>query len=290
MGWSSTYSGGSPRARLSARSTVCPAVKTGNVEDNIPQYAGPDVHCGSARVVLKDLKRSSLPSRHFSRAFKSCLTTPATTMAQEVRLLPRQSHPSVPETSNNIDGNLSGQPTADQPHQLPQNPSFVLQKPGSVVFENRPIPTLTSDFDVLVEPKYTGICGSDVHYWVHGSIGPFVVKEPMVLGHESSGIISAVGARVTTLKVGDRVCMEPGVCCRRCARCKEGNYNLCFDMKFAATPPYDGTLARYYVLPEDFCYKLPEHVSLEEGALMEPLSVGVHVVRQGGVQSGDSVV
>nr|POE52279.1 putative d-xylulose reductase a [Quercus suber] len=172
----------------------------------------------------------------------------------------------------------------------PQNPSFVLQKPGSVVFEDRPIPTLTSDYDVLVEPKYTGICGSDVHYWVHGAIGPFVVKDPMVLGHESSGIISAVGARVTTLQVGDRVCMEPGVCCRRCARCKEGNYNLCLNMKFAATPPYDGTLARYYVLPEDFCYKLPEHVSLEEGALMEPLSVGVHVVRQGGVQSGDSVV
>lgn len=112
----------------------------------------------------------------------------------------------------------------------------------------------------------------------------------MVLGHESSGVISAVGSKVTTLRVGDRVCMEPGVCCRRCPRCKEGQYNLCLEMKFAATPPYDGTLAKYYVLPEDFCHLLPAHVSLEEGALMEPLSVGVHIVRQGGVQSGQAVL
>jgi D-xylulose reductase len=112
----------------------------------------------------------------------------------------------------------------------------------------------------------------------------------MVLGHESSGIVTAVGDAVKTLKVGDRVAMEPGVPCRRCVRCKEGKYNLCPDMAFAATPPYDGTLAKYYSLPEDFCFKLPENVSLEEGALVEPLSVGVHIVKQGGVVPGSSVV
>lgn len=112
----------------------------------------------------------------------------------------------------------------------------------------------------------------------------------MVLGHESAGVISKVGSAVTTLKVGDRVAMEPGISCRRCEPCKGGNYNLCVNMAFAATPPYDGTLARYYVLPEDFCYKLPEHISLQEGALMEPLSVAVHIVKQAQVSPGQSVV
>ena len=112
----------------------------------------------------------------------------------------------------------------------------------------------------------------------------------MVLGHESSGVVISVGDKVSTLKIGDRVCMEPGVPCRRCNRCKEGKYNLCVEMAFAATPPIDGTLAKYYTLPEDFCYKLPETMSLEEGALMEPLAVGVHIVRQSGVKPGDKIV
>ncbi|KAJ9628742.1 hypothetical protein H2203_002644 [Taxawa tesnikishii (nom. ined.)] len=171
-----------------------------------------------------------------------------------------------------------------------QNLSFVLEKAGSVKFEDRPVPELKSPYDVIVNVKYTGICGSDVHYWTHGSIGHFVVKDPMVLGHESSGIVHKVGDKVQTLKVGDRVCMEPGIPCRRCNRCKEGKYNLCPDMAFAATPPYDGTLAKYYALPEDFCYKLPEDMPLEYGALVEPLSVGVHIVKQAGIKTGDSVV
>jgi D-xylulose reductase len=112
----------------------------------------------------------------------------------------------------------------------------------------------------------------------------------MVLGHESSGMVEAVGSGVTTLSPGDRVAMEPGIPCRRCERCLGGRYNLCAAIRFAATPPYDGTLARYYVLPEDFCYKLPEHVSLEEGALTEPMAVAVHVVRQAAVRPGDTVV
>jgi D-xylulose reductase len=112
----------------------------------------------------------------------------------------------------------------------------------------------------------------------------------MVLGHESAGVVYKVGSKVKSLKFGDRVAMEPGVPCRRCERCKEGFYNLCPDMAFAATPPYDGTLAKYYTLPEDFCYKLPEVVSLEEGALIEPTAVAVHICRQGNVKFGQSVV
>jgi D-xylulose reductase len=171
-----------------------------------------------------------------------------------------------------------------------QNLSFVLEKPGSVKFEDRPIPKITSPYDVLVNVRWTGICGSDVHYWQHGAIGDFIVKAPMVLGHESSGVVEEVGDKVTTVKVGDQVAMEPGIPCRRCPRCKEGKYNLCVEMAFAATPPIDGTLAKYYTLPEDFCYVLPKGMTMEEGALMEPLSVGVHITKQASVKPGDSVV
>ncbi|EGE00668.1 xylitol dehydrogenase [Trichophyton tonsurans CBS 112818] len=172
----------------------------------------------------------------------------------------------------------------------PKNLSFVLDGVRKVRFENRPVPALKDAHDVLITVKYTGICGSDVHYWDHGSIGPFVLKEPMVLGHESSGIVAEIGSAVQSLKVGDRVALEPGICCRRCEPCKSGKYNLCVDMVFAATPPYDGTLAKYYVLPEDFCYKLPDTMDLKDGALMEPLGVAVHITRQAEVKPGDTVV
>ncbi|KAK9452055.1 chaperonin 10-like protein [Limtongia smithiae] len=170
------------------------------------------------------------------------------------------------------------------------NTSFVLQKVNEVSFEERPIPALTSPRDVRIEIKQTGICGSDVHYYTHGSIGSFVVKAPMVLGHESAGVVVETGSDVTTLAVGDRVALEPGIPCRYCDNCKAGAYNLCPDMKFAATPPYDGTLCRYYVLPEDFCVKLPDSVSFEEGALVEPLSVAVHVSRLAQITPGSSVI
>ncbi|KAK3905063.1 chaperonin 10-like protein [Staphylotrichum tortipilum] len=173
---------------------------------------------------------------------------------------------------------------------MASNLSFILNKPNSVTFAERPVPTLTSPHDVLVAINYTGICGSDVHYWVHGAIGHFVVKDPMVLGHESAGTVVSVGSGVTTLKAGDRVALEPGYPCRRCEACLGGTYNLCPDMVFAATPPYDGTLTGFWRAPADFCYKLPPNVSLQEGALIEPLAVGVHIVKQARVKPGQSVV
>lgn len=159
-----------------------------------------------------------------------------------------------------------------------------------MAFADRPVPELSSPHDVLVAIKWTGICGSDVHYWQHGGIGKFVVRDPMVLGHESAGVVARVGVGVTSLRVGDRVAVEPGRPCRRCEDCRRGRYNLCPDMQFAATPPFHGTLTGFYPAPEDFCYKLPDHVSLQEGALAEPTAVGVHIVRQAKVQPGQSVV
>src|SRR5450432_2023842 len=128
-----------------------------------------------------------------------------------------------------------------------QNLSFVLHSPYKVTFEQKPKPILSpsSPNDVLLAVNYTGICGSDVHYWSSGRIGSFVLTSPMILGHESSGTVITCGSSVHHLKPGDRVAIEPGSPCRHCPDCLGGKYNLCADMKFAATPPYDGTLTGF---------------------------------------------
>jgi len=112
----------------------------------------------------------------------------------------------------------------------------------------------------------------------------------MVLGHESAGTVIKLGPGVTKLKVGDRVAMEPGIPCRRCEVCTTGKYNLCQDVVFFATPPGNGTLTRVISHDEDFCFKLPDHVSHEEGALLEPLNVGVHACKRAGVTVGKKVL
>ncbi|KAK5045134.1 hypothetical protein LTR84_009467 [Exophiala bonariae] len=179
-------------------------------------------------------------------------------------------------------------PSSSQPSAV--NSAFVLKEKGHFYYEDRPKPSLPSEDYVIVKVCCTGICGSDVHYWTHGEIGDFKVRQPLVLGHESTGIVQECGSAVKTLKPGDRVALEPGTPCRRCEFCRAGRYNLCTTMKFAATPPYDGTLATFYTLPEDFCYLLPEHVTLEEGALIEPLSVAVHCARLADLSFGLSVL
>lgn len=144
--------------------------------------------------------------------------------------------------------------------------------------------------EVLVKLEYVGICGSDIHYLEKGSIGDFVVQGDFILGHECAGTVEAVGEAVTTLIKGDRVALEPGRTCGRCEYCKTGRYNLCSEVKFLATPPYAGCLENSITFPADMCFKLPDNVSTKEGALIEPLSVGIHAARQGGVGLGTSVV
>lgn len=169
------------------------------------------------------------------------------------------------------------------------NLTAVLHGINDLRLEQRPIPQPDDD-QVLLRMEVVGICGSDVHYLVNGRIGPFIVEKPMVIGHEASGTVVKVGANVKHLKPGDRVAIEPGEGCRRCTYCKEGRYNLCPLMAFCATPPFDGNLTRYYVHAADFCFKLPDHVSLEEGALLEPLSVGVHACKRANVSLGAVVL
>jgi L-iditol 2-dehydrogenase len=158
--------------------------------------------------------------------------------------------------------------------------------------EAAPAPAPPPPGHVLVRMRAVGVCGSDVHYWTHGAIGPFVVKAPMVIGHESAGVVEAVGDGVASVAPGDAVALEPGVPCggAGCDQCREGRYNLCPGMRFFATPPVHGSLATWVTHPAAFCHRLPAGVTLEEGALCEPLAVGVHACRRGGVAPGDRVL
>ncbi|PYH89647.1 GroES-like protein [Aspergillus ellipticus CBS 707.79] len=167
------------------------------------------------------------------------------------------------------------------------NRSFVLRAVKDVIFEDRPIPALSDPWDVRVHVSQTGICGSDVHYWQRGRIGDFIPNSPIVLGHESSGTVEEVGPSVKNLKVGDRVALEPGV---PCDYCRSGSYNLCPDTVFAATPPHDGTLSKYYTTQADYCYPLPPHMNMEEGALVEPVAVSVQITKVGNVKPNQTVV
>ncbi len=146
--------------------------------------------------------------------------------------------------------------------------------------------------NVVVSLEYVGICGSDVHYYHSGRVGAYEVdlEHDYMLGHETAGTVTEVGEGVTGLKVGDRVCLEPGITDGTCEFCREGKYNLCPDVQFLATPPVPGCNEEFIEFPADYCFKLPDNVSTMEGALIEPLSVGFHAANQGDVQVGESVL
>jgi len=172
---------------------------------------------------------------------------------------------------------------------MPENQAAVLRKINDLGLEPRPMPS-PKPHEVLLAMKSVGICGSDVHYWVEGRIGDFVLNAPMVVGHESAGLVIEVGSDVKHLKAGDRVTIEPGVPCKKCHYCKTGRYNLCLDVEFMATPPYDGAIANYITHDSHFCYKLEDHVTYEEAAMCEPLSVGIHACARANIQIGHRVL
>ncbi len=158
-----------------------------------------------------------------------------------------------------------------------------------VSFVEQDIPK-PADNEVLVKVEYVGICGSDLHYYENGAIGGYIVKPPFVLGHESGGTVVEVGKDVSHLKVGDRVALEPGKTCGQCSFCRQGQYNLCSDVIFFATPPVDGVFQEYVAHEAALCFKLPDNVSTMEGALIEPLAVGFHAANQGGARIGQTAV
>lgn len=165
----------------------------------------------------------------------------------------------------------------------------VMTEIGKIEIMDRPRPVPKED-EVLVKIEYVGICGSDLHYYEAGRIGDFIVEPPFVLGHEAGGTVVETGSRVTHLKVGDRVALEPGKTCGHCEHCKSGHYNLCEDVIFFATPPVDGVFQEYVAHDAALCFPLPESVSTMEGALIEPLAVGMHAAMQGGAQIGQTAV
>jgi D-xylulose reductase len=172
--------------------------------------------------------------------------------------------------------------------------SLVLEKKDELSLRDFPAidreEEVLGDRDVRIRLHTVGICGSDVHYYTHGRIGPFVVNEPMILGHEASGVVIETGAEVTTLEVGDRVCMEPGIPDPNSKATRLGLYNIDPSVRFWATPPIHGILRPTCVHPEAFTFKLPDNVSFAEAAMVEPLAVGVHAATKARIRPGDIAV
>jgi D-xylulose reductase len=165
--------------------------------------------------------------------------------------------------------------------------ALVLKEKNKLAIEDFQAEESLGPDDVRIGIKDVGICGSDVHYFLHGNIGDFVVRKPMVLGHEASGEILEIGSAVSHLKVGDRVCMEPGIPSPGSPSTLAGHYNLDPDVRFWATPPYHGCMRETVIHPAAFTFKLPDEVSLEEGALVEPLAIGVYSANTAAIQPGD---
>ncbi|MCL4415297.1 MAG: alcohol dehydrogenase catalytic domain-containing protein [Actinobacteria bacterium] len=164
----------------------------------------------------------------------------------------------------------------------------ILEKIKTLVVKDIPIPHYGDD-EVLVNIKEVGLCGSDVHFYNNGRIGDFIVKKPLILGHESSGIIAKIGKNVNGFKIGDRVSVEAGLPCYKCYFCKTGKYHLCNNIAFLAPPPYNGAFVEYMKYDPNFLFKVSDDVSFTEAALAEPLFVGYSYATRAEVKAGDYV-
>lgn len=165
----------------------------------------------------------------------------------------------------------------------------VLETVGKIAIVERAIPE-PGPAEVLIKVGAVGVCGSDVHYYEHGRIGGHVVEQPLVLGHEASGVVLGLGANARRHAVGQRVSLEPGVPDFTCVQCRAGRYNLCPGIRFFGTPPIDGAFCEYVVLHEEFAHAVPDSLTDEAAALLEPLSVGVWACRKARVSAGDRVL
>ena len=144
-----------------------------------------------------------------------------------------------------------------------------------------PEPSIKKDTDVLLKIEKVGICGSDVHYYETGRIGEQIVEYPFIIGHECAATVKAVGSSVTRVKVGDCVVVDPAVSCHECDQCRKGRENTCDNVRFLGAPGQGGgCLCEYIVMPEECCFPTNGAITLEQGALCEPLSIGVYSVKQ----------
>ncbi len=148
--------------------------------------------------------------------------------------------------------------------------------------------------EALVRVRATGICGSDIHYFLHGKNGDFVPERPFVLGHESSGEIVDSGTFTDALPVGSRVAIDPSHPCRACVHCREGNQNHCSHMRYfgsaACSPPQDGSFREYVQVNAENCHVIPDSMNYRQAAMLEPLSIAVHGIGQAGSIAGKRVL
>ncbi|KAK5110224.1 hypothetical protein LTR62_006220 [Meristemomyces frigidus] len=159
----------------------------------------------------------------------------------------------------------------------------VLHNPKDLRIEPRSIsPPAPTELQIRISS--TGLCGSDLHYYQHFRNGDILVREPLSLGHESAGTVTAVGSSVSNFIAGDKVALEVGLPCGKCSRCEEGRYNICKEMRFRSSgksfPHFQGTLQERINHPAAWCHKLPSSMSLDLGALLEPLGVALHAFRR----------
>ncbi|MEV7648517.1 NAD(P)-dependent alcohol dehydrogenase [Arthrobacter sp. NPDC089319] len=169
------------------------------------------------------------------------------------------------------------------------NAAAVMTGLNSIEIQERPMPE-PGPGQAVIRVEAVGVCGSDVAYYRYGKIGPFVVDGPFILGHEVSGEVVAVGEAVDNVHVGDRVAVEPGTPDRSCEECRAGRYHLCPNLEFLATPPYDGALLQYLAMDARCYFPIPDSMSYEDGALLEPLSVGLWGCQRANLQAGDDVL
>jgi L-iditol 2-dehydrogenase len=169
------------------------------------------------------------------------------------------------------------------------NAAAVMTGLNSIEIQERPMPEPRPG-QAVIRVEAVGVCGSDVAYFRYGKIGPFVVDGPFILGHEVSGEVVAVGDGVDNVRVGDRVAVEPGTPDRSCEECRAGRYHLCPNLEFLATPPYDGALLQYLAMDARCYFPIPDSMSYEDGALLEPLSVGLWGCQRANLQAGDDVL
>ncbi|MER8400002.1 NAD(P)-dependent alcohol dehydrogenase [Mesorhizobium sp. M1348] len=168
--------------------------------------------------------------------------------------------------------------------------ALVLERQHELTLREIDVPQTVGAGEVRIKIHTVGICGSDVHYYTHGRIGPFVVEAPMVLGHEAAGTVVETGEGVEHLKVGDRVCMEPGIPDPNSRASRLGLYNIDPAVRFWATPPIHGVLTPYVVHPANYTFKLPDNVSFAEGAMVEPFAVGMQAAAKAKIAPGDTAV
>ncbi|EUC35900.1 hypothetical protein COCCADRAFT_89642 [Bipolaris zeicola 26-R-13] len=188
---------------------------------------------------------------------------------------------------------MSSEQTSDVNQGARQIRASVLHGAKDLRIENRSLPP-PSPTELQISVRSTGLCGSDLHYYRHYRNGDIIVREPMSLGHESAGVVVGVGSEASGFKVGDKVALEVGQPCENCDRCKEGRYNICKGMKFRSSakafPHAQGTLQDRINHPAAWCHKLPDDMSLDLGALLEPLGVAIQASKRAQLAPGSTVL